>query len=212
LYSPIVRRICSSTRLALEMQGLALPPGEDPRAGQSVDLVPLVGLGDCREAHDLPILLPQHVADQIVLVQPVHDQNDRTLLLVVEPAVEGMVKPLVGRPPLDLREGLLGLQRVVDDDDVGAAPGQHAADRGGDAAALCGCLELGHRLMAWREAGREKPLIPVAGDDPPAVARQLVGEVLGIADARSGCSGGGRGTTPETRPRPGATSGGAAAG
>ena len=33
---------------------------------------------------------------------------------------------------------LLGLLRVVDDDDVGTPPGQHPTDRGGDARALCG--------------------------------------------------------------------------
>ena len=67
--------------------------------------------------------------------------------LVVQPAVEGVVVPFVGRLPLGLRQRLLGLQRVVDDDDVGTPPGQHPADRGGEPAALCGCLEFGHRLM-----------------------------------------------------------------
>jgi hypothetical protein len=33
-------------------------------------------------------------------MQPVHDQHDRTLLLVVEPAVEGVVEPFVDRRPL----------------------------------------------------------------------------------------------------------------
>jgi hypothetical protein len=79
-------------------------------------------------------------------VQPVHDQDDRTAPGVVEPAVKGVVEPVVDRLPLGLREGLLGLQRVVDDDDVGTTPGQHAADRGGDAAALRRRLEFGHRL------------------------------------------------------------------
>ena len=37
--------------------------------------------------------------------------------------------------------------------------------------------------MPQRKARREDALVPVAGDNPPAVARQLVGEVLGIADA-----------------------------
>ena len=46
------------------------------------------------------------------------------------------------------------------------------------------CLEFGHRLPLRREAGREEPAIPVAGDDPPAIARQLVGEVLRITDAQ----------------------------
>jgi len=42
-----------------------------------------------------------------------------TIATVVEPAVEGVVVPLVGRLALRLRQRLLGLQRVVDDDDVG---------------------------------------------------------------------------------------------
>jgi hypothetical protein len=145
--------------------------------------VPLVLLGDRRKAHHLPILLRQHVAHQIVLVQAVHDQDDRPLLLVVEAAVEGVVEPLVGGAAMGRRERLLGLQGIIDDDDVGSAPGQHPADRGGDARALPGGLELGHRLAVWRESGREQPPVPVAGDDPATVARQLVGEVLGVADA-----------------------------
>jgi hypothetical protein len=32
--------------------------------------------------------------------------------------------------------------------------------------------------MTRREAGWKEPLVPVAGDDAPAIARQFVGEVL----------------------------------
>jgi hypothetical protein len=90
-------------------------------------------------------------------VQPVHDEHDRTLLLVVEPAVEGVVEPFVGRLPLGLRQGLFGLQRIVDDDDVGAASGQDAADRGGEPTALLGRLELRHGLPLGGKPGREGP-------------------------------------------------------
>jgi hypothetical protein len=38
-------------------------------------------------------------------------------------------------------------------------------------------------MMPRREPGWEEPLIPVSGEDAPAVARQFVGEVLCIADA-----------------------------
>jgi hypothetical protein len=47
-------------------------------------------------------------------VQPVHNQHDRTRQLVVEPAVKGVVVPLIGSLALGLRQRLLGLQRVVD--------------------------------------------------------------------------------------------------
>ncbi len=116
-------------------------------------------------------------------MQSVHDKDDGARQLVVQPAVEGMVVPLVRHLPLGLRQRLLGLQRIVDDDDVGAAPGQHAADRGGEPAPLGRRVEFGHRLPLRREASREDLPIPVAGDDAPAIPRQLVCEVLGIADA-----------------------------
>jgi len=129
-----------------------------------------------------------------------------------------------GRRTLRLRQRLLELERIVDDDDIGTLPGQHPADRGGDTAALRGGLELGHRLMPRREAGPEQPLVPFAGDDAAAVARQFLGEVLApglrsrptvavkpgvtqrILNARVM-----RETRPERRPRPSATSDGAAA-
>ena len=85
-----------------------------------------VGLGEGRQRDQLPILLRQHVARQVVLVQPVHDQHDRTGTLVVEAAVERMVEPFVRRPALRLGQRLLGLQRVVDDDDVGTPPAEVA--------------------------------------------------------------------------------------
>jgi len=84
-------------------------PGDAAALQRRLDHVRLVVLGDRREAHDLPWLLRQHVADQVVFVQPVHDQDDRTLPLVVEARVEGVVEPLVRCLALGLRECLFGL-------------------------------------------------------------------------------------------------------
>jgi len=53
-------------------------------------------------------------------------------VLVVQPAIERVVVPVVGRLPLRLRQCLLGFERIADDDQVGATPGQDAADRGGE--------------------------------------------------------------------------------
>ena len=110
-----------------------------------------------------------------IRVRPVHD--DGPLLLVVEATVERVVEPLVGGPPVGIGRGLLGFQGVVDDDDVRTPPGQHAADRSGEPAALGRGFELGCGLPLRRELGREQMPVPVAGDDTPAIARQLVGEV-----------------------------------
>jgi hypothetical protein len=95
-------------RFAGGMQGLALMAGEAPRPPDRLDRVNLVVLGDRREAHDLPRLLPQDVTDEVILVQALHDDDNGALLLVVLPAVEGVVKPVVGGLPLGGGERLLG--------------------------------------------------------------------------------------------------------
>ena len=132
-------------------------------------------------------------------MQPLHDDDDGAMALVVEPAVEGMVVPLVGGLPLRVRERLLRLQRIVDQDDVGAASGQHAAGGGGEPVALAGGDELLHRLAVRRQAGRKDLPIPRAHHDAAAIAGELVGEILGIADAEDLS----RGIVPETPGRKG---------
>ena len=132
-------------------------------------------------------------------MQPLHDDDDGAMPLVVEPAVEGVVEPLVGGLPLRLGERLLRLQRIVDQDDVGAASGQHAAGRGGEPIALAGGDEFLHGLAVRRQAGRKDPPIPRAHHDAAAIAGELVGEFLGIADAEDL----GRGVEAETPGRKG---------
>ena len=93
--------------------------------------------------------------------------------------------PLVGGVALPFRRRVLGLQRVVDHDDVGTPPSQDTADGSGDPAALRDRLEFGHHLSLRREAGREEPLVPVAGDHPPAIPRQFVGQVPRLTNAQN---------------------------
>ncbi len=49
--------------------------------------------------------------------------------LVIKPAVEGVVVPVVGRLTLALRERLVGLQWVIDNNDVSAPARQHTSYR-----------------------------------------------------------------------------------
>src|SRR5207248_1972231 len=102
--------------------------------------------------------------------------------LVVLPAVEGMVVPVIAGLPLRLGERLLRLQRIVDQDDVGAASGQHATGGGGEPIALAGSDELLHRVPLRRQAGSKELPIPRAHQNAAAFARKLVGEILGVAD------------------------------
>jgi hypothetical protein len=68
------------------------------------------------------------VADKVVLVQPLHDDDNRAAALVVEPAIEGVVEPVVGGFALRVGERLFRLQRIIDQDDVGTASGQDTGD------------------------------------------------------------------------------------
>ena len=181
-------------RLAVGMQGLALTTCEAPRSQDRLDLVHLVHFGDRRKAQDFPLLLRENMADQVVLVQPLHDDNDGAVPLVVESAVESMDEPLVAGLPLCVRERLIRLQRVVNQNYVGAATGEHTTGRGGEPVALAGGDELLHRLAVRRQAGREELTIPRAHHDAAAIAGELIGELLGIADAEDLR----RGVVPET--------------
>src|SRR5438552_17357833 len=114
-------------RLAVGMQRLAQTTGEASRSQDCLDPVLLVLFGDGREAQNFPRLLAEDVADEVVFVQPLHDDDYGAMLLVVLPAVEGVVIPFVGELPLCVGGRLLGLERIIDQDDVGAAPGPTTA-------------------------------------------------------------------------------------
>src|SRR5204863_9159374 len=75
--------LAGGERLALGVQCLALPPGEALRPPDRFDLVHLPGFGNRRKAHHLPRLLPEYVADEVVLVQPLHDNDDGPRALVL---------------------------------------------------------------------------------------------------------------------------------
>jgi hypothetical protein len=186
-------------RLTIAVQRLAQTAGKTSRSPDRLDPVHLVGFGDRRKAQNFPGLQRKDVADEVGLVQPLHDNDNSAAALVVEPAVQGVDEPVVGGVALRRGERLLRLQRIVDQDDVGAASGQHAAGRGGKPVALAGGDELLNGLAVRRQAGPKDLPIPRACHDAAAIAGKLVGEVLGIADAQDL----GRGIVPETPRRKG---------
>ena len=98
------------------MQCFAPAAPEAAPAPDRLDLVHLVGFGAGREAENLPRLLREDMADEVVLVQPLHDNDDRAVPLVVEAAVKGVIVPCIGTVSLRCGERLVGLQRVIDDD------------------------------------------------------------------------------------------------
>src|SRR6202041_3828365 len=99
---------------ALGMQCVPLAASKPSRSPDRLDLVHFVRFGDRRKAQNLPRLLLEDVADEVVFVQPLHDQDDGTTALVVLTAVESVIVPLVGGLSLRVGKRLLRLQWIID--------------------------------------------------------------------------------------------------
>jgi hypothetical protein len=76
-------------------------------------------------------------------VDALHDDHDRSCALVVKAGQQRIHEPLVGCGSLCLRQGVIRLERIVDDDDVAASTGQRAADRSRQTESARGKLDLG---------------------------------------------------------------------
>jgi hypothetical protein len=132
--------------------------------------------GDRREAEHFPRFQTEDVADEVVLVQPLHDEENGAGALVVEPAVESVEIPLVAGLLQRLGQRLFGLQQIIDRDHVSPASGQHPTGGGGEPVALAGSDELLHGLVVRGETGWKDLPIPRAHHDAAAIARELVGK------------------------------------
>src|SRR6266576_6947500 len=115
------------------------------------------------------------MADEVILMQPLHDYDDRAPLLVVEPRQEGMVIPIVDCLTPGFRQRLVWLERIVDDDQVPAAAGQYAADRGRHPAPLRRRRKVMDGLTVG-QPGSEQRLVPAARHDAPAIPGHLIGK------------------------------------
>ena len=169
-------------RLARGMQGLAFLAADPTWSEPRLDVAALIPLGDRGQNEVVPPRPGREMAGQIVLVQPLHDQQDAALLLVVQPAEQGGVEPLVDPDPGRVRERLVRLERVVDDDQVGASAGQHPVHRRRHPHAVLGGGQLVDGKPVQARAG-EQVLVPVALHDGTAVAGQLVGQLGAVAGA-----------------------------
>src|SRR5579862_9523429 len=85
------------------------------------DLVSFVPFRNGRQPEKSPFFLFKNMSDQVVFMQPLHNNDDAASALVIETAVQGVIKPLINRFALSLGKCLIRLEGVVDNDDVSAA-------------------------------------------------------------------------------------------
>src|SRR5713101_8119624 len=116
-------------------------------------------------------------------MQPLHDNDQAGILLVIQPAIEGMVEPIIDSIALRFRECLIRLKWIVDDDQVCTSAGQHTADRGGQTTTIMGSLKFLHRLLLRRESSGKQTSVPLTGHYSSAVHGMFIGQVLAVAGA-----------------------------
>jgi len=150
--------------------------------------MPLVLLGDRRERDDVPSFPLEDMADEVVLVQALHDDDDHAAGLVVEAGIERAVKPFVAGKAATFRHRIGGLEWIVDQNEIGATAGEHAPDRSRHSKPALRGDQFLQRRAGGGEPGRERPLIPWRRHDGAAVARELVGEFLAVGHIDDGQS------------------------
>ncbi len=87
------------------------------------------------------------MADEIVDVDALHHDDDHVVLLAVEPRVKCAIEPLLDGFAPDLGHRVRRLDRIADNDEVAAPPGERAAERRPVAVALVCRFEL--ELCRW---------------------------------------------------------------
>src|SRR5271168_1861027 len=110
---------------------------------------------DRRHVQLAPAALSQQVASEIVLMQTLHDRDYRPRSFIVEARDEGAAIPVDDPLPRRLRMRFVGVQRIVDDDQIGAASGKRSANGGRIPAASLGSDELETGFFGQAQAGED---------------------------------------------------------
>ena len=137
-----------------------------------------------RQIEVRPAVLLQQMANEIVDMEALHDHDDGVLGLVVETGEQRVGVPLLGTFACCFRIGILRLHGIVDDDEVAAAAGERAADRGRQPVASERGRELQLGVLGRADPGvRKQAIVQRRAHDRAAVVGVFAGESFRIADA-----------------------------
>ena len=164
------------------MQGRALGAAIDLTTKEIGVSIGLVRLGDGGQVQHLPVDSAQalHEAHKVVFVQALHDDHSAALG-AVGTGHEGPAVGLVGGVAQRRREHLIGLLRVVDDQQVGPDAGCHAVHRRRPADAAARGLHGVDGLTARGQAGLEDALIEGAVHHLAGVFGEGLRQLLTVA-------------------------------
>ena len=139
--------------------------------------------GDCRQHQLGPALVNQN-AGEVIDVKPLHRNAHETVRQIIEAAQGGIAEPLDRAASGDFRIGVIGLDRIIDDQHPATATGQRAAHRGGKAKpALCRLeFTFGGFFRVQSRPGKHA-FVKRCFEQRPAVAREFRGQLVGVAGA-----------------------------
>src|ERR1019366_1705213 len=106
--------------LVLGVEKLAILSGIGATA---TEVIGLRSLRDRWKIQNVETALLLQVADEIILMHPLHDHDDASRCLVIAAREQGRAVPFDDSRPHGLRHGVAKLERIVDDDQVSPEPG-----------------------------------------------------------------------------------------
>src|ERR1700687_4247428 len=129
-----------------------------------------------------PFFWAQYVARQIFQMMALHDHDDHAFALVVQARIKRAIVPVVHRRTPCFRQSVLGLQRVIDDQYVAAAPGERASNRRRASITLMAGDNIHLGVFAYLGAWENTP-VPIRLHHSAAVLSMLAREIRRIARA-----------------------------
>src|ERR1051325_10833401 len=99
-------------------------------------------------------------------MQPLHDDDDGTLSLVVEAAIQGVVVPSINPLSFCFRFGIHRLDRIIDNNSLATATGKGSTGRGSQPKPVCGRFDLTLGVFSRIDTRMRKCLpVPSCFDD-----------------------------------------------
>jgi hypothetical protein len=124
------------------------------------------------------------MTDEVALVQALHYDDDRIVLLVVEPGNQRCAILLDVPRASRIGHGIGRLERVIDDDHISAAAGQRTAHGGGQTRTPLRSHDFNLGILRGIDLGtRENAPVPIRCHNGPAVVAMLDGKVLRVTHA-----------------------------
>ena len=115
-------------------------------------------------------------------MEPLHDEDDCAVTLVIEAGQKCRPIAIIDGTPGILRLSVASLHWIIDDDDIGAAAGEGAANGNSEAPAAFGRHAFGLGVLGEPHVGEQRA-IPVARDNGAELTGKGRSELMRVGDA-----------------------------